>query len=382
MNVKSVAQWVINGHNGQRFGDLLSDALLDAALTDFKFAVAYMRRSGLDRIMPGIEALIRRGGVVAGAIGVDDAITSADALEDLLQISTASTVISYGGNPIGHPKVYLFSGPRNGRAIIGSANLTRDGLYRNIEYGVEARFDLQAAGDNLLFSQLVADVDSLLTVGPNSPRLDATLLATLERRGDIVREAQAREPGAAPRRKPRGGAAAGPALFPPAILQAPPPAIRRVAAVRVANRTRVNSAAASIFVMKLSAFDTSHRTGVPGTPEILIPNEAMRFFPPVGPHGQRYEDAPVRVVLNHPEQPEIRDYRLWVYPLRAENRLRMDHRTIDLTTVAGGDLLVVSRLVSPDATYEVTIIKPTDGPYAYYQSLCNRISNDKAWGIA
>jgi hypothetical protein len=133
--------------------------------------------------------------------------------------------------------------------------------------------------------------------------------------------------------------------------------------------------------MQLSAFDSSHRIGVGGTPEVLIPVDAMGFFPATASHGSKYDDAQMRVILNHPSGPEIHDYRLWIYTVKSENRLRMNHRTIDLTNPLGGDLLVVSRLTSPAANYEVTIVPQSDPSYQFYLSMCTRISNGKLWGI-
>ena len=380
MRIASVPQWNFNGNRLRRFGDVLNDALSDPTFSEFKFAVAYMRRSGLDRIMPGIESLVGRGGSIAGAVGIDDGITSADALEDLEHVSAASTIVSYGGAPIAHPKLFLFTGPQDGRLVVGSANLTRDGLYRNIEYGVDLSFDLRDPRDRTEFAGLVKDVDSLLTVGGNSQRLDVALIGMLELAGTVSREGATRDPGRPPRR-PRATMPVGGLPFPLPTLPAPPPGIARRAAARVVIGAPVVATTAAVFVMQLSAFDSSHRTGVPGTPDVLIPNDAMPFFPPPGPHGRTYDDAYFKVVLNHPDGPELHTYRIWIYTVRTENRLTMGHRTIDLTTPAGGDLFVVSRIDSPDADFEITIAKPGSANFAYYSALCNRTSNGKSWGL-
>lgn len=340
-----------------------------------------MRRSGLDRIMPGIESLISRGGTIAGAVGIDDEITSADALEDLAHVSASSTIVSYGGAPIAHPKLFLFAGPQDGRLVVGSANLTRDGLYRNIEYGVDLSFDLRDTRDRTEFSGLVQDVDSLLTVGGNSQRLDVGLIGMLERAGTVSREGASRDPGQPPRR-PRAPMPAGGLPFPPPILPAPPPGIARPAAARVITGAPAVAATAAVFVMQLSVFDSSHRTGVKGTADVLIPNDAMPFFPSPGPGGHAYDDAYFKVVLNHPDGPELHTYRIWIYTVRTENRITVGHRTIDLMTPPSGDLFVVSRNHSPDAEFEVTIVKPGDANFGYYLALCNRTSNGKAWGTA
>jgi hypothetical protein len=330
--------------------------------------------------MPGIEALLNRGGAVSGAVGIDDKITSAEALEDLMAISSTSTVVHSDTGPIVHPKWFLFEGANHGLVVVGSANLTRDGLYRNVEYGIELAFDLADVGDGTEFGKFRTDMDSLLNASAHSQRLDVALLANIEADGKVERETQTSDPDGAPKRlrRPSVGTRSS---FAPMILPPPPPGIQRRSAVAIARGlAHLGAATGSVFVMELSAFDSSHRTGTVGTPEILIPNDAMAFFPKPGPHGKKYDDARMLAILNHPEGPELHDYRLWVYPGRDENRLRMNHRTIDLTTQGGGDLLVISKVASPEAGYEVTLVPPTGSSYAYYRALCTNASNDKRWG--
>lgn len=144
----------------------------------------------------------------------------------------------------------------------------------------------------------------------------------------------------------------------------------------------------SMFIMQLSPFDCSHRSGVGGTPEILIPHAAMRFFPPISLTTRQYPDVYFDVLLNTPTGSTINRYRLWYYEYRAsgkkidENRLRMDHATIDLTTPGGGDLLVISeRPNGSNPEYEVSIIAQTDPSFTYHLGLCTQVSQDKVWGI-
>ena len=86
--------------------------------------------------------------------------------------------------------------------------------------------------------------------------------------------------------------------------------------------------------------------------------------------GRKYPDAFFNVILNTPKGAEIHQYRLWYYEERAvgtridEYRLRMDRDTIDLSAVAGGDLLIISKLPGgSDPAYEVTILPQTDPTY-------------------
>lgn len=144
----------------------------------------------------------------------------------------------------------------------------------------------------------------------------------------------------------------------------------------------------STFLMQLSAFDSSHRTGIRGTPEVLIPHAAVNFFPQISNAGRKYLDAYFDVVLNTLEGRERHSYRIWYYEERAtgtkidEYRLRLDHETIDLSTLGGGDLLVINKLpVGSDPEYEVTILPQTDPTYPAFLALCNRDAQGKRWGM-
>ncbi len=380
MRHQTISQWVLGGNPIKRFGDHVSGALFDTRFSVFKFATAYMRLSGLDRLMPGIEALLNRGGVVSGAVGIDDHITSADALEELIRLSATSTVVHSDIGPIVHLKMFVFSGATDGLVIVGSANVTRDGLYRNIEYGVELAFDFSVAHEAAEFSAFQLDIDGLLTPGSNAFPLDLALLRRLETESRVLRENASTDPNGAPRRK-RSRTGANP-LFPPMVLPAPPPRVTRRSATSVIQQNPLPSTAATIFVMELSAFDSSHRSGVRGTPEVLIPNDAMPFFPAPTQGARMYPDTKVNVILNDPLGPQLHDYRLWIYPVRTENRLRMNHATLDLANPGGGDLVVFSRVSNPLASYELTIVAPADAGYAYYRSLCVNNSNGKPWGTA
>jgi len=142
--------------------------------------------------------------------------------------------------------------------------------------------------------------------------------------------------------------------------------------------------------MQLSDFDSSHRTGVAGTPEVLIPHPAITFFPRLSrASGRMYPDANFDVALNTPTGQERHGYRLWYYEQRAvgtridEYRLRMNHATIDLTTPGGGDLLIISKLPpGNEPAYEVTILPQTDPTFTAFLAKCTYVAQGKRWGVS
>lgn len=143
-------------------------------------------------------------------------------------------------------------------------------------------------------------------------------------------------------------------------------------------------------MMQLSPFDSSHRIGILGTAEVLIPNAGVEFFPPWSfTSGHQYNDVYFNVVLNTETGRERHGYRFWYYDGRQENRLRMDKETIDLSNPDGGDLLVINKLSAPvdnDIYYEVTVLPQKDPTFSTYFSLCTLETEDsrgekKKWGL-
>ena len=139
----------------------------------------------------------------------------------------------------------------------------------------------------------------------------------------------------------------------------------------------------STFIMQLSAFDSSHRPGVPGTPEVLIPLEARDFFPQLTLQANRkHPDANFDVELDTPTGQERHSYRAWFYEERGEFRLRMNGETIELSTPEGGDLIVINRLPEDsDPPYEVTILPQSDPIFPIFMEKCVKVAQGKKWGI-
>lgn len=127
---------------------------------------------------------------------------------------------------------------------------------------------------------------------------------------------------------------------------------------------------------------------MPGTPEVLVPHAAIGFFPRLARSERKYPDALFDVVLNTPNGRERHQYRLWYYEQRAvgskidESRLRLNHDTIDLCTVGGGDLLVINRLTPrSDPAYEVTVLTQADPTFPSFLAICGREAQGKKWGM-
>lgn len=395
MRVEVIPQIELGDVQRLRVGDVLNKIIAADESHRFRFAVAFARLSGLNRLSVSIEGLLNRGGEVAGAVGVDNGVTTIEVLKALQEIAPNSTVFYTVSGYIYHAKLYLVDGEKSAVAIVGSANLTRDGLFRNVEMATAVHLDFESTIDYRVYQRYDAFVSELLnTANPNVQPIDDSVLDRLVQAGLIRQEAHSSEPG--PKLRSRRRRTAPPVdledLFPPLRVPVAPPSGVLAPATRLVTVPRVVVPPATVgvsamFVMQLSAFDCSHRTGVRGTPEVLVPHAAIGFFPSLSQGGRKYPDVFLDVVLNTPLGQERHKYRLWYYEERAvgtridEYRLRLDHDTIDLTTPGGGDLLVISKLPPGSVpAYEVTVLPQTDPTFPAFLALCTREAQGKKWG--
>jgi len=282
-------------------------------------------------------------------------------------------------------------------ALVGSANLTRDGLFRNVELATAVHMDLDSGLDCKVYERYNNLLNELLDTGnPNVQPVDKATLKGLIRARVLKREAEIREPGPPLRsRRTRQGGEDLQRLFPPLRVPVAPPASVVTTRPHIPGKARLapvippaTIGIAATFVLQLSAFDCSHRTGIRGTPEILVPHAAISFFPELSAGGRKYPDALFDVILNTPTGRERRQYRLWYYEERAvgtridEYRLRLDHDSIDMTTIGGGDLLVINKLpYGSDPAYEVTILPQTDPTFPSFLAMCKLEAQGKKWGM-
>ncbi len=354
-----------------------------------------MRISGIDRLSSSLEALIKNGGSVSGAVGIDGRVTTIEALEALNKVSKDSTIFHTISGFIFHPKLYLIDFKGSALAVIGSSNMTRDGLYRNLELSCAIHLDLSQKADSEIYGSYDTFLNLLLdNTNPNVKPIDDNTIRILSELGIIEKESASKELGATSEsgKGLKSVASRISALFPPLKVPLAPPILQPIIpSPPVVTGAATKPTTSSIFLMQLSSFDSSHRTGKPGTPEVLIPHEAMSFFPPISVTQRKYPDAFFDVILNTPTGQIVQKFRLWYYEQRAkdgskidENRLRMTHTIIDLSDLAGGDLLIINKLpINIVPAYEVTVLPKSDPGFAKYLSLCVlTAANVKKWGMA
>jgi len=92
------------------------------------------------------------------------------------------------------------NGDTSAVAIVGSANLTCDGLFRNVELATAIHLDFSSGSDFEVYKRYDAFLNELLdAANPNVQPINTAMLERLVEAGALESETQAREPGPAVR---------------------------------------------------------------------------------------------------------------------------------------------------------------------------------------
>ena len=123
---------------------ILNELIASPNLQNFRIAVAFARWDGIGLIAENLEKYLENGGNYETIFGVENGITTPDALLHCLYLgSIYKNYRYYGGiepkfaNSLFHSKFFDFSFADHRVLIVGSANLTGGGLERNSEFLVK-----------------------------------------------------------------------------------------------------------------------------------------------------------------------------------------------------------------------------------------------------
>lgn len=140
----------LNENPNQSTGNYIRTTLKDLQFSEITFFTAFLRKSGLDEIK---KELVKDGRNITFFVGIDEQITSKESLEELLNLGI-ETYIYNSKSFIYHPKFYLFEGDIKSRIIIGSSNLTKAGLFYNVESSVLMDFSSNDKSGHKVLNQL------------------------------------------------------------------------------------------------------------------------------------------------------------------------------------------------------------------------------------
>ncbi len=174
-------------------GNYLKNSFANGNFHTFHGYIAYVTKSGLSVFKNEIEQNQENFNEIKFFIGVDDNGTSKEALEILINLKIETYI--YHNNTkvraIYHPKIYIFEGNIKNRIILGSSNLTRPGLFTNVEASVCIEFSKTDKAGLKLLSQINNYFETFLTNNNlNLKHLTGDFLQDLMKFNLVVEERQ------------------------------------------------------------------------------------------------------------------------------------------------------------------------------------------------
>lgn len=160
----------------------------DSKYNSFTCVVAFASRDAVSALKPYIMGAKRAGWSIRIIVGIDQGGTSAQALEELLSLDVSAQILHLdnpGNSVIFHPKIYLFEGNDSYAAIIGSNNLTINGLARNMECATL----IKGGKDDSFYEELYKYWGNLFNLTDTALRvLTTTYIEELSSRGVVPNE--------------------------------------------------------------------------------------------------------------------------------------------------------------------------------------------------
>ncbi|HCW07992.1 MAG TPA: hypothetical protein DGG95_11585 [Cytophagales bacterium] len=166
--------------SSQPVGQELIKFLADKDFHTFTGISAFASQAGVKGLSKYISSAKKHLKVITIVTGVDQKGTSKEALEALLDLDVEAYVFYQPSITIFHPKIYLFEGDNKSEFILGSSNLTSQGLFTNVEASLLVSIDNKNAGDQQIIKQLKDYFSGIFDLtDPNIKKLTKQLIADL-----------------------------------------------------------------------------------------------------------------------------------------------------------------------------------------------------------
>ncbi len=193
MNIRFLGQGFAD-ISDESVGQLIIDSFGDKAFNKFLAIVAFASEGGIKSIYDHIKSAKNNYAEIIFFIGIDQKVTSREALSLLLESEVNSYVYHTVSHIIFHPKIYIFEGEKQGRIIIGSSNLTLQGLFQNMEASLVIDFEMTEKQGVSLLNQIKNHYRFLLDkTSPNVQQLTRELIEQLVDAEVIPEEKERRE---------------------------------------------------------------------------------------------------------------------------------------------------------------------------------------------
>ncbi|MBS1742953.1 MAG: phospholipase D family protein [Bacteroidetes bacterium] len=152
---------------------------------------AFASQAGVRGLSKYIKTAKKHLNIITIVTGVDQKGTSKEALEELLALDINAFVFYQPSITIFHPKIYLFEGEAKSELIIGSSNLTSQGLFTNVEASLLVSIDNSSEADRKIVEQLKGYFKGIFDFSdPNLKKISKTIIAELVKAKIVPTEAE------------------------------------------------------------------------------------------------------------------------------------------------------------------------------------------------
>ncbi len=147
--LKFILQAATDATHAEAIGALLKGPAPESVL----ISVAFVREAGVEAVEKALRPVAAR---TRFFVGIRNGVTSIQGIKRLLALKPQLFAVDTGSrDTIFHPKMYLAVHKQNAGVIIGSANLTLQGLLNNIEASALITLDLGDEGDRNFVERIV-----------------------------------------------------------------------------------------------------------------------------------------------------------------------------------------------------------------------------------
>jgi HKD family nuclease len=152
---------------------------------------AFASQAGVNGLSKHISAAKKHLNIITIVTGVDQKGTSQEALVALLNLDINAFVFYQPSFTIFHPKIYLFEGAEKSELIIGSSNLTSQGLFTNVEASLLVSIDNSVEAEGKIVEQLKDYFKSIFDLtDPNLQKISNKIIADLVKAKVVPTEAE------------------------------------------------------------------------------------------------------------------------------------------------------------------------------------------------
>lgn len=361
----------------------LRKSLEDDAFVESFWSVAFARLGPLTKLQPSIESFRLRGGRLEVIVGIDHLGTSQEALELAAGVTDRLAIVHAPGRfrATFHPKIYVFTGPREALFILGSHNLTPGGLETNLEASILIRLDREA--ETALYDELM----SLWTESNSlAVEMNRAHLAELTRAG-LLRSEAARQRSGEEGYVPEHPAALSfhflePHYTPPEPLRQPEPRRRRQAPDQRSAFPTIAGLGArgliiqifphhngEVFLSKTAVGQDPAFFGHPFTGWSQPKRESNQPYPQREPDPlvdlNVYDDSGQRIAMLH-------NYRLNMVDYTRKDEIRITIHQPVAALIPALSILVMQEAEDEDLEYTMDIYAPGSQEYQDLLNHCNQ----------